>query len=67
MPKGRPKIGPVKKLGTLAIRLDDAERAAIDARAESLGKKTSTHARDVLLADAALLTPAAKPAKRRKA
>jgi len=33
------------------------QRAAIDARAESLGKPTSTHARDVLLADAAENVP----------
>lgn len=50
---GRPPLSDSRKNNRLAVMLTDDERAAIDARAESLGKPTSTHARDVLLADAA--------------
>lgn len=52
-PAGRPPISGERKANRLQVLLTDDERAAIDARAESLGKPTSTHARDVLLADAA--------------
>ncbi len=51
MPKGRRAITGKTKEYMLRIRLDDDERARVEARAAELGKGASTHARDLLLAD----------------
>lgn len=65
MPKGRPALAGVAKSKRLEIRLTVAERAVIDRRCMELGKSVSTHARDLLLEDAARAEPVKKPAKKR--
>lgn len=73
MPKGRPALSGVRKLGVLQIRHTDAERALLDAAAALSGKPTSTWARDTLLQIATFTVaqqadaekkPAKKPASR---
>ena len=54
MPKGRPALTGKSKEYMLRIRLDEDERARIEARAKELGKAVSEFIRDLALADSPL-------------
>lgn len=67
MPKGRPSLTGKSKMYSLRVRLDDDERARVEARAAELGKGISVYARELMLADSPPLTAAAKkPAAKKK-
>jgi hypothetical protein len=54
---GRKAISGERKTSYLTLRLTIGERAAMDAKATAVEKSTSAWARDLLLADAAVMPP----------